>query len=95
MKLTAETNQTFSLQNYLQLTGIPTNTSRGFHVETTWKRSFPRRFNVESAWCVCWDVLKDTLMEITPLNKTLALRKSTTKDVWAVGTSNQLFTRGF
>ena len=32
---------------------IPTNTLRGFHVETTWKRSFPRCFNVESTWCVC------------------------------------------
>ena len=33
--------------------GNPINTTRGFHVETTWKRSFPRRFNVESTWCVC------------------------------------------
>ena len=31
----------------------PTNTPRGFHVETTWKRSFPRRYDVESTWCVC------------------------------------------
>ena len=31
----------------------PTNTPRGFHVETTWKQPFPRRFNVESTWCVC------------------------------------------
>ena len=31
----------------------PTNTPRGFHVEATWKRSFSRRFNVESTWCVC------------------------------------------
>ena len=23
------------------------------HVETTWKWSFPRRFNVESTWCIC------------------------------------------
>ena len=34
-------------------THIITNRPRGFHVETTWKRSFPRRFNVESTWCVC------------------------------------------
>ena len=27
---------------------FPTNTPRGFHVETIWKRPFPRRFNVES-----------------------------------------------
>ena len=32
--------------------GIPTNTPHGFHVEATWKRSFPSRFNVESTWCV-------------------------------------------
>ena len=32
--------------------GSPTNTPRGFHVEATRKRSFPRRFNVESTWCV-------------------------------------------
>ena len=30
----------------------PTNTPRVFHVETTWKPSFPRRFNVEFTWCV-------------------------------------------
>ena len=35
------------------LTLYPTNTPRGFHVETTWKRRFPRRFNEESKWCVC------------------------------------------
>ena len=32
---------------------FPTNTPRGFHVETTWKQLFPRHFNVESTWCVC------------------------------------------
>ena len=31
----------------------PTNAPRGFHVETTWKGSFPRRFNVEYTWFVC------------------------------------------
>ena len=31
----------------------PKNTQRVFHVETTWKRSFPRRFNMEFMWCVC------------------------------------------
>ena len=30
-----------------------TDTPRGFHVETMWKRSFPRCFIVESTWCVC------------------------------------------
>ena len=36
---------------------IPTNTPRGFHVETRWKRPFPRRFNVESTWCVCREAM--------------------------------------
>ena len=31
----------------------PTNTTPGFQVEMTWKRPFPRPFNVESTWCVC------------------------------------------
>ena len=37
--------------------GLPTNTPRGLHVGTTWKRPFPRRFNVESTWCVCRVIL--------------------------------------
>ena len=32
---------------------LPTNKPRVFHVETAWKRSFPRRFNVEYTWYVC------------------------------------------
>ena len=31
----------------------PTNIPSVFHVETTCIRPFPRRFNVEYAWCVC------------------------------------------
>ena len=31
----------------------PTNTPRVFHVETTWKRPIPRRFNMKYTWCVC------------------------------------------
>ena len=31
----------------LQSPPPPTNTAREFHVEKTWKWSFPRRFNVE------------------------------------------------
>ena len=31
----------------------PTNTSRVFHVETTWKWTFPRHFNLEYTWFVC------------------------------------------
>ena len=31
----------------------PTNTPRGFHIETTWNR-----LNVESTWCVCRDCTK-------------------------------------
>ena len=29
---------------------LPTSTPCVFHVET----AFPRRFNVEYAWCLCW-----------------------------------------
>ena len=32
---------------------LPTNTPHVFHVETTWKRSFPSRFNVKYTWSVC------------------------------------------
>ena len=39
---------------------FPTSTPRGLHVETTWKRSFPRRFNVESTWCVCRVIIGST-----------------------------------
>ena len=34
-------------------TNLPTNTPGGLHVETTGRRPFPRRFNVEFTWCVC------------------------------------------
>ena len=39
--------------------------------------------------------LKDTRREKAPSNKTPALRKSTNMGIWAVGTLNQLFIRGF
>ena len=32
------------------------NTPPVFHVETTWKRPLPRRFNVEYTWSVCWAI---------------------------------------
>ena len=32
---------------------ISTDTPRVFYVETTWKRSFLRCFNVKYTWCVC------------------------------------------
>ena len=32
-----------------------TNTPRVFHVETTWKQSFPLHFNVEYTFYVCRD----------------------------------------
>ena len=41
------------------LSTYPTNTPRGFHVETTWKQLFPRRFNVESMWSVCRVVVEE------------------------------------
>ena len=47
-------SKTFVLESLLnKVVGSyhPANTPRGFRVETTGKRSFPRRFNVESTWC--------------------------------------------
>ena len=41
------------------------------------------------------DYLKDTHREEALSNKTLALTKIMNKDIWEVGTSNQLFIRGF
>ena len=32
---------------------FPTNKPHRFHVETMSKQSFPRRFSMESMWCVC------------------------------------------
>ena len=37
---------------------------------------------------------KDTYREKAMSNKTPALTKSTNMDIWAVGTSNQLFMKG-
>ena len=43
-----------AMKHTMQVTQYSTNTPRVFHVEKTWKRSFPRRFNVEEyTWCVC------------------------------------------
>ena len=39
--------------NLIKSGTFPTNTPRVHHVEKTWKRSFPRRFNVEYTWYVC------------------------------------------
>ena len=40
-------------------------------------------------------LLSDTRREKTRSNKTLTLWKSTNRNIWVVGTSNQLFIRGF
>ena len=40
------------IENFI-FSAVPTNTPRGFHVET-----IPRRFNVESTWCVCRGVAR-------------------------------------
>ena len=52
----------------------PASTARVFHVETTWKQPFPRRFNVEYTWSDCRvslhtfcfqsDLSKDALLSI-------------------------------
>ena len=40
-------------------------------------------------------IVKDTHRKKAPINKAPALTKSINKNIWAVGTSNQLFMRGF
>ena len=40
------------------------------------------------------DLLKDTLREKVPSNKTQALTKNVNMDIWVVGTSNQFFISG-
>ena len=41
-----------------------------------------------------WQIFKDTHREEVPSNETPVLIKSTNMDIWVVGTTNQLFTRG-
>ena len=40
-------------------------------------------------------IVKDTHRKKAPINKAPALTESINKNIWAVGTSNQLFMRGF
>ena len=42
---------------------IPTNTPRVFHVETTWKWSFPLVFNVEHTRCICENKIAAAIIE--------------------------------
>ena len=47
-------DHTFTVSYFFpEAQGNPTNTPRVFHLEKTWKRPLPRRFNVECTWCVC------------------------------------------
>ena len=58
----------------------PTNTPRVFHVEATWKRLFPRRFNVEYTWCVCRVAISKTLR--SEENQLLMVNKKVSFAVW-------------
>ena len=62
-----------SSANYREFKTNPTNTPPGFHVEKTWKWSFPRRFNVESMWCVCREV---TIKKLEVNSQTTNLKAS-------------------
>ena len=42
-----------TLQHFVRCNFICTNRPHVFHVEKTWKRPFPRHFNVEKTLCVC------------------------------------------
>ena len=50
---------------------------------------------IRQAKLFCIYCIKNTHREKAPSNKTPALGKSTNMSVWAVGTLNQLFIRGF
>ena len=53
----------------------PTNTPRGIHVETTWKRSFLRRFNVEATWCVCRLVINISVKLVLASNSNFCISR--------------------
>ena len=56
------------MQLYSKANTSPKNTSRVFHVETTWKRLFLRLFNVEYTWCVCREVPSDIVFLVSLSN---------------------------
>ena len=58
-KMFPDKNQYF---NIMHESVNSTNTSRVFHVQTTWERPFPHRFNMEYKWCV-WR--EDTISLLT------------------------------
>ena len=67
----------------------PTNTPRVFHVETTWKRAFPRRFTVEYAWRVCrvdslWRLLKLLKNHWTACQQIIVLNRQTSSNFTSV-----------
>ena len=53
LKLGSKLKYNCSSNNNNGNTTIHANTPRVFHVETTWKRKFPHRFNMDYTWCVC------------------------------------------
>ena len=46
---------------------IPRNTTRAFHVETTWKQPFLRCFKVEYTRCVCRDIYSNRFHANIPI----------------------------
>ena len=43
----------FFLSDAIRINSGIRQTPRVFHVETTWRRTFPRLLTVEYTWCVC------------------------------------------
>ena len=76
------------------------------HLPLSWRRSLPYRnqsIDLQSR-SMDWflydrdlrhEKVKDTHKENAPSNKTPVLTKSVNIDIWVVGTSNQVFIRGF
>ena len=65
---------------------IPTNMPRVLLVETTWKRLFPRRFNVEYTRCVCRDrfVMPENKLPLKVFLKIFLIIKNTIEHFRAI-----------
>ena len=67
-----------------------TVTPRVFHVETTWKHSFPCRFNVKYTWSVCRLFYKQRQAETCKKNKQ-KLSNTLRLNFWQACPENKFF----
>ena len=64
-----QSKNTIVQSNIIVTDSYPTNTPHVLHVETTWKRQFLLRFNVEYMWCVCGVVHPSDAVSRIPCTK--------------------------